>query len=125
MKITEQTLDLVFHALAHASRRRIVDLVKSAPGCCVNDLVQHFGTSRIAVMKHLRVLVDAKLVISRKNGRSRELFFNAAPIQLIYDRWSDEYSAFWATQVVDLKYKAERKSKNRKKTTSKKKKVKS
>ena len=63
--------------------------------------------SRIGVMKHLKILVDAKLLISRKNGRSRELYFNAAPIQMIYDRWTDEYSTFWATQAVDLKYEVE------------------
>ena len=119
MKVTENMLDRVFHALSHASRRRIVDLIKASPGCCVNDLVQHFGTSRISVMKHLRVLVEANLVISRKKGRSRELFFNVVPIQLVYDRWGDEYSAFWAAQVVDLKYKVE--SKSRRKTSSRKK----
>ena len=54
-----------------------------------------------------KFLVQARLVISRKRGRTRELFFNAAPIQMIYDRWTDEYSAFWATQAVDLKYQAE------------------
>jgi len=58
-------------------------------------------------MKHIQILVEAKLLISRKSGRTRELFFNSAPIQMIYDRWSDEYSAFWATQAVDLKRKAE------------------
>ena len=85
-----------------------MDLVKRMPGCCVNDVCEHFDISRIGVMKHIRILVEAKLLISRKNGRTRELFFNAAPIQLIYDRWTDEYAAFWATQVVDLKYRAER-----------------
>lgn len=76
--------------------------------------------SRIGVMKHLKVLVEAKLVISRKKGRTRELFFNAAPIQMIYDRWTDEYSAFWVTQAVDLKYRVEKETKktrrNRKKS---------
>ena len=67
--------------------------------------------SRIGVMKHLSILVEAKLVLSRKKGRVRQLFFNAAPIQLIYDRWTDEYGAFWTTQAVDLKYKVESRGK--------------
>ena len=102
-----QEIDLVFQALASQPRRLILDLVKRHPGCSVNDLCEHFDMSRIGVMKHIRILVDAQLVISRKQGRTRELFFNAAPIQMIYDRWTDEYSAFWTTQAVDLKYKVE------------------
>ena len=103
--------DLVFQALASRQRRLIMDLVKQMPGCCLNDICEHFDMSRIGVMKHLQVLVDAKLILSRKQGRTRELFFNSAPIQMVYDRWTDEYSAFWATQVVDLKYKVESKKK--------------
>lgn len=95
----------------------MLDLIKEMPGCCVNDVCAHFETSRIAVMKHLNILVEAQLIISRKSGRTRELFFNAAPIQMIYDRWTTEYSAFWATQAVDLKYKVE--SKRREATRSK------
>lgn len=104
---TEDSLDAIFQALANAHRRRMMDLVREHPGCSVNDLCKEFEFSRIAVMKHLQVLVDATLVISRKVGRSRQLYFNAAPIQMVYDRWSDEYSRFWASQVVDLKYAAE------------------
>ncbi|MEM7456931.1 MAG: helix-turn-helix transcriptional regulator [Planctomycetota bacterium] len=100
----------LFGALANGKRRRMLDLVKTSPGCSVNDLCSHFQMSRIAVMKHLNVLVEAGLVISKKSGRVRELYFNVAPIQIIYDRWSDEYSAFWATQAVDLKYAVEGRS---------------
>jgi len=83
------------------------------PGCSVNDVCENFEMSRIGVMKHIKILVNAKLLLSRKQGRTRELFFNAAPIQMIYDRWTDEYSAFWATQVVDLKYKIENQAKKK------------
>ena len=103
----EKSMDLVFHALAHPTRRHMMDLVKKSPGCSVNDLCKHFEISRIAVMKNLRVLVDANLIISRKKGRTRELFFNVAPIQMIHDRWSDQYSEFWATRMIDLKYEIE------------------
>ncbi len=106
MNQSHQT-DLVFQALASRPRRMIMDLVRHMPGCSVNEVCEHFEMSRIGVMKHLQILVDARLVLSRKPGRTRELFFNAAPIQMIYDRWTDEYSAFWATQAVDLKYQVE------------------
>lgn len=100
-------MDLLFHALANQQRRKILDLVKTMPGCSLNDLCKYFEVSRIAVMKHLDVLVEAQLVLSKKEGRTRKLFFNAAPIQMIYDRWTTEYSRFWATQAVDLKYQIE------------------
>ena len=97
------SMDLVFQALAHPARRRILDLVQRTPGCSVNDLCRHFDTSRIAVMKHLRVLEAAQLIVSQKTGRTRELYFNVIPIQMIYDRWTNEYSKFWAGRIADLK----------------------
>ncbi len=110
MSTAPNPTDLVFQALASQPRRQMIDLVIQSPGCSVNDLCEHFEFSRIAVMKHLKVLVEARLILSRKQGRTRQLFFNAAPIQMIYDRWTGEYSRFWVTQAVDLKYKVEGKS---------------
>ena len=107
-------MDAVFQALSHESRRRILDIVKGMPGCSVNDVCKYFDISRIGVMKHLKILEAADLIISQKEGRTRELHFNAAPIQLIYDRWTTEYSAFWASHVTDIKFKAE--SRRRKNT---------
>lgn len=103
------SMDAVFQALANRHRRKILDLIKSMPGCSVNDLCKYFDMSRIAVMKHLRVLEEADIVISQKSGRTRELYFNVVPIQLIYDRWTTEYSQFWASHVTDIKFKAEAK----------------
>ncbi len=100
-------MDTVFQALSSASRRKILDLIRSMPGCNVNDVCKYFAISRIAVMKHLNVLEAAQLIVSEKQGRSRELYFNAAPIQMIYDRWTTEYSSFWASQVTDLKFQSE------------------
>ncbi|MCO6458721.1 MAG: helix-turn-helix transcriptional regulator [Pirellulaceae bacterium] len=105
--MNDAEMDAVFQALAHAGRRRMLDLIRGMPGCNVNDVCKYFDSSRIAVMKHLRVLEEADLVISRKAGRSRQLYFNAVPIQLIYDRWTTEYSQFWASQVTDLKFQIE------------------
>lgn len=106
-----ESMDAVFQALAHASRRQMLDIVKNNPGCHINAVSSNFEMSRIAVMKHLRILEDAGLIVSEKDGRARKLYFNSVPIQLIYDRWTTEYSAFWATQLTDLKFALENKPK--------------
>ena len=100
-------MNAVFLALASPHRRRMLDILVEMPGCNVNDVAKYFDMSRIAVMKHLRVLEEAELIVSEKVGRSREMHFNVAPIQAIHDRWSTEYSRFWSGQVMDIKYAAE------------------
>lgn len=100
-------LDIVFRALAHADRRRILDLLRTMPGCSVGDVCGHFSTSRIAVMKHLAVLEEADLVTSLKRGRVRELHLNAVPLQRIVERWTDVYGAFWASRLIDIKARVE------------------
>ena len=109
-------MDSVFRALAHPSRRRLLDILKEHAGASVADVCGFFEMSRIAVMKHLRILEEASLVTSVKEGRTRKLYFNAVPIQMIHDRWTSEYSALWAAQLTRLKYKVEggRKTKARK-----------
>lgn len=100
-------MDQLFHALAHRARRKILDLVRNHPGCSVNQVCAHFEVSRIAIIKHLRVLEATQLILVQKVGRRRALYFNAVPIQLIYDRWTSEYSGFWASQATDLKFQIE------------------
>jgi DNA-binding transcriptional ArsR family regulator len=103
----------VFDALGHPSRRRILDLLKAKPGTTVGELAAHFDTSRIGVMHHLRLLEDSGLVISVKEGRSRQLFHNPVPIQLIHDRWTTEYGGFWASKMADVKYAVEQNNPSR------------
>ncbi len=105
-------MDAVFQALAHASRRRMLDLVKDCPGIGVGALASKFDVSRIAVMKHLGVLEQSGLIVSQKDGRTRRLYFNAVPIQLIHDRWTTEYSAYWSDKLIRIKYLAEIRSRN-------------
>lgn len=100
-------MDAIFAALAHESRRRILDIVREDSGCSVNDVAEHFDISRIAVMKHLNTLEEVGLLISEKVGRTRRLYFNPVPIQMIYDRWTSEYSALWAGGMTRLKYAVE------------------
>lgn len=103
-------MDAVFAALAHETRRRILDLLRKKPGSGVGEIAQEFDVSRIAIMKHLAVLEDAHLIVSQKDGRTRRLYFNAAPIRMIYDRWTDDYSGYWAGEITRLKYIAEKRA---------------
>lgn len=107
----------VFQALAHQSRRRMLDMVKERPGMGVGELARGFDVSRVAVMQHLAFLETASLIVSEKDGRTRRLYFNAAPIQMIHDRWTTEYSAYWAGQMTRIKYLAEAKEHSRRETT--------
>lgn len=100
-------MDSVFHALADATRRKILDLVKAKPGMNVNELSSHFEMTRIGVLKHLKVLEDAELVLSERDGRNRRLHLNAVPIKMVHDRWTTEYSAHWAGRLTRLKYQLE------------------
>ncbi len=102
-----EPMDGVFAALAHPSRRKMLDIIRQHGGCSVNDVAAYFDTSRIAVMKHLKVLESARLITSDKPGRTRRLYFNAVPIQMIYDRWTTEYSVLWASKLTRLKYAVE------------------
>jgi len=105
--MTPDSMNHVFEALAHPVRRKILDVVKDRPGCSVHEVCDFFEISRIAVMKHLRVLARAELIVSRKEGRTRELYFNAVPIQMIHERWTTDYSALWASGLTRIKYRIE------------------
>lgn len=106
--------DLVFAALAHPVRRRILDLLVQAPGASVKAIASHFDCSRIAVLKHLEVLSAADLLLSEKEGRTRRLYFNSIPIQQIYDRWTTQYSAFWGGRLADIQTRVEARAGSRK-----------
>ena len=108
------SLDTVFAALAHADRRRMLDLLVEAPGLSVKALSTHFDVTRIQVIKHLRTLEAAGLVLSEKEGRTRRLFFNPIPIQQIYDRWTDQYASFWSGRMTDIQARVEARASRRK-----------
>ncbi len=110
--LTDRNMDAVFQALAHEGRRRMLDIVKECPGIGVGAVAGEFDVSRIAVMKHLSVLEQANLLVSEKDGRSRRLYFNAVPIQMIHDRWTSEYSAYWSGNLTRIKYLAEERARN-------------
>lgn len=91
--MAKEQLEAVLHGLGDANRRRILDILSSNPGLNVSELSEHFEVTRYAVMKHLNVLEEAELVVSEKKGRSRHLYFNAMPLQVIYERWMSEFSS--------------------------------
>lgn len=105
-----ESMDAIFEALASPVRRQVLDIVNGQPGCSVHDVCGFFEISRIAVMKHLKILESAGLIVSRKEGRTRQLYFNAVPIQIIHDRWTSEYSALWAGGLTRIKYRLESQS---------------
>jgi predicted transcriptional regulator len=102
-------LDATFFALSSGLRRRMLDFLKREPGCNVNRVCAFFAgeVGRFAVMKHLGTLERGGLVVSQKSGRERRLWFDATPIQLIHERWTTEFSAYWAARLTRLKYDAE------------------
>ena len=100
-------MDRVFYALSHTSRRDILDMLRDKPGQTVGEVARQFDVTRIAVMNHLKVLEEAQLVISEKDGRSRRLYLNAVPIQAIYERWTDTFSAHWLDRMSLIKSVAE------------------
>lgn len=106
--LDEDFLDRVFFALANRTRRQILDVLAQAPGCTVGDVAGRFDVSRIAILKHLSALEEAGLVLSARNGRERNLWLNAVPLQLVHERWSEQYRDFWAKRLSRLKYAAER-----------------
>jgi DNA-binding transcriptional ArsR family regulator len=95
--------DRVFKALADPSRRRLLDLLFERDGQTLTELESRLDMTRFGVMKHLKQLEEAGLVISRKVGRTRVHHLNPVPIQQIHDRWIDKYTEHRAAALADLK----------------------
>lgn len=95
--------DPVFKALADPTRRFLLDLLFEREGRTLTDLEAEVDMTRFGVMKHLRVLEEAGLVITRRSGREKLHFLNAVPIRLIHDRWIDKYTERHASALADLK----------------------
>ena len=95
--------DLIFKALADSSRRLLLDLLHERDGQTLGELETPLAMTRFGVMKHLRVLENAGLVITRRAGREKFHFLNAVPIRLIHDRWIDKYTAPQMAALADLK----------------------
>ncbi|WP_326955804.1 ArsR/SmtB family transcription factor [Amycolatopsis sp. NBC_01286] len=95
--------DLVFKALADPTRRFLLDLLFERDGRTLTELETRVDMSRFGVMKHLKLLEEAGLVVARKEGREKLHFLNPVPIREIHDRWIDKYTERRVTALLDLK----------------------
>jgi len=95
--------DLVFKALADPTRRRLLDRLFERDGRTLGELEEGLEMTRFGVMKHLRVLEEAGLVVSRKAGREKHHFLNPVPIRLLHDRWIDKYTEQRVSALSELK----------------------
>ncbi len=102
--------DLVFKALADPTRRLLLDRLSERDGRTLTELESEVDMTRFGVMKHLRLLEDAGLVVTRKSGREKLHFLNPVPIRQIHDRWIDKFTERQVTALVDLKAELENKA---------------
>lgn len=96
--------DLVFKALAAPTRRRLLDRLFERDGLTLTELESELEMTRFGVMKHLQVLEEAGLVITRRSGREKLHFLNPVPIRLIHDRWVSKYTQRQASALTELKH---------------------
>jgi DNA-binding transcriptional ArsR family regulator len=102
--------DVVFRALAAPTRRKLLDALRSKDGQSLSELESRLPMSRFGVMKHLGVLEEANLVVSRRRGREKLHFLNPVPIRLIYDRWVSKYAEPLAATLSGMKRELEEES---------------
>ena len=100
-------MDDVFKALADPTRRHLLDRLFARDGRTLTELESDLEMTRFGVMKHLRVLEDAGLVVTRKAGREKLHFLNVVPIRLIHDRWIDKFTERRVSALTDLKRRLE------------------
>ncbi|HEY1636231.1 MAG TPA: SRPBCC domain-containing protein [Acidimicrobiales bacterium] len=100
-------MDEVFRALADPTRRSLLDELFRQDGQTLSALVERFSMTRFGVMKHLKQLEEAGLIVTKRRGREKLHFLNAVPIRLIHDRWVTKYAEPWAAELSGLKHRLE------------------
>ena len=93
----------MFKALADPTRRLLLDWLFERDGRTLSELASELEMTRFGVMKHLRVLEEAGLIVKRRSGREKLHFLNAVPIRLIHDRWIDKYTERRVSALTNLK----------------------
>jgi uncharacterized protein YndB with AHSA1/START domain len=96
-------VDAVFRALADPTRRSLLDELFRQDGQTLSALEERFPMTRFGVMKHLRQLEEAGLVVTRRRGREKLHFLNPVPIRLVHDRWVSKYAEPWTAALSGLK----------------------
>jgi uncharacterized protein YndB with AHSA1/START domain len=100
-------MDAVFRALGDPTRRRLLDALFKKDGQTLSALEARLPMTRFGVMKHLRILAEARLIVTRRRGREKLHFLNPVPIRLVHDRWVSKYAAPWAAGLSGLKRRLE------------------
>src|SRR5437660_10861358 len=100
-------MDEVFRALADPTRRSLLDELCQQDGQSLSALEQRLPMTRFGVMKHLRLLEEAGLVVTRRRGREKLHFLNPVPIRLVHDRRVSKYAEPWAATLSGLKHRLE------------------
>jgi DNA-binding transcriptional ArsR family regulator len=95
--------DFVFRALAAPTRRKLLDELYREDGQTLSELERRLPMSRFGVMKHLGVLEEANLVVTRRRGREKLHFLNPVPIRVIHDRWVSKYAEPYASALSEIK----------------------
>ena len=93
----------MFKALADATRRSLLDRLFVQDGLTLSELEAELPMTRFGVMKHLRILEQAHLIVTRRLGRNKHHYLNVVPIRLIHDRWIDKYTERQVSALTDLK----------------------
>src|SRR6202011_5371760 len=96
-----------FRALADPTRRSLLDELFREDGQTLGALEARLPMTRFGVMKHLRQLEKARLVVTKRRGREKLHFLNPVPIRLVHDRWVSKYAEPWAAKLSDLKHRLE------------------
>jgi len=105
------SMDTVFRALADASRRQLLDRLHNKNGQTLGEMCEGLAMSRQAVTKHLTILEEAGLVVSKRQGREKLHFINPVPINDIAERWIGKFERGRLAALADLKRKLEREEK--------------
>jgi DNA-binding transcriptional ArsR family regulator len=100
--------DRVFKALADPTRRVLLDRLFTRDGQTLTQLESELDMTRFGVMKHLRLLEEAGLVVTRREGREKRHFLNPVPIRLVHDRWIDKFTERRVSALTDLKRQLEK-----------------
>ena len=99
----DHAADLLFKALADASRRKVLDLLHAHDGRTLSELCQHLDMTRQGVTQHLAVLEEANLIATLRRGREKLHFLNSVPLQQIYERWIAKFEKPRLKALSDLK----------------------
>src|SRR5579864_9084548 len=102
-KVPDDDLDGVWKALSDSTRRSILDLLRQGPRTTTQIVEAFPHLSRFGVMKHIDVLREAGLILTREERRQRINSLNVVPIRQIYERWVGRFEELWSSHLLRIK----------------------